>query len=676
MCVQFPRSAFGANVLTVVSRDKLGPARSWGTVDNDFLPDTFTSAADPDTNVGQEGIGHDGTPATVPHICVVPILFPSPHALPGVVGHKLVDALPDGSYPSDFTMFDAGMKFLKSKNNGESIHSGTAIFNATNWDANGIGRPIVEAITDGLMNDIADLGEWVPPGSLPVAACAYQMDEAKCAKLRAFTDTLAPSAPANANPPQPAAALDPIVISTLVKEAYVAAATIKDKGSQDAKDLTSAMDSWRVVFAEQRVDPTTGEKVAVPATLCPEFVSALGDKGDNRARRIQNLFEAKLTEQKLSRTSVGTRAKIVRGQPDKVMCTLFAKFQVMSGPLSAYNHNFDAVFSLFNLLRIDPNDPDYCKRVSTDIAYQRQVLHEDDPKKRPKAPTRAYVEGSQLERDDHLVAAYNLLLFALIVAITAKFSFAYEIIDLFVQTYEQTECLEWVGRHHVRHPHIMHNLVAKLQDCFGVFLKLGSNPELLRLAAAGENLPIAGFIAATDHAKNGLYQMNLDLKSNNLGRLGERPFTFSWFPRHMNIAATVPGYDHTQSNVLGKRGSVQETDANKLQRLTPPDLGNPTPGNHLEREQRNKEKNKGILVTRDRKKPQCMESIGRKKRRFCAMNVYEGVFCRYGPRCNFTHVDHFSELSDRDAKIMCKFVDDTPTVSFTENSGARCPQRG
>jgi len=158
------------------------------------------------------------------------------------------------------------------------------------------------------------------------------MDEAKCAKLRGFTDTLAPSVPVHSNPIPPIP--DPINFTTAIKEAVVAFAETKEKVTPAMKKATRSNHSWSIVFAQASVDPTTGEKVAVPTTLSEPFLNAMSDTGENRAALFQELFEETLAQEKLKRTSVGTRAKIAPGQFNKVLCTLIEEFHVMKGPLS------------------------------------------------------------------------------------------------------------------------------------------------------------------------------------------------------------------------------------------------------------------------------------------------------------------------------------------------------
>ena len=107
---------------------------------------------------------------------------------------------------------------------------------------------------------------------------------------------------------------------------------------------------------------------------------------------------------------MGTRAHVAPHQFRRVECNLIAEYLVMKGPLADHPDNFDSVLSLLNFLRVGMIDPSFRSRVSSDFAYQIQCRHESDPKKRKKATTNGYIEGSQLERDDHLVAVNNELL--------------------------------------------------------------------------------------------------------------------------------------------------------------------------------------------------------------------------------------------------------------------------
>jgi len=678
LCVKIPTTAFGACVLTVIPKDKLGPIRSWGTVANDCLPDSFVSGSDPDTPVGGAAIGHDGTVATIPYISAIPLLFPT--LSPMAINHDIGQPLPGSTYSPSFAGFHEGVKFLRGFHEGKSIHVGDHLFAEANWTGEGLGVTILADLPSGpdtgLMENMDDPCSWVDPDSIPAAACSDLMDESKCTKLREFTESVAPE---HLPPPGPSqqgpAALGPefnLLLGSLTKSMEVKPTVAQNK-------VGRGIQCWSVLLARESIDEATGEKIAVPAVMNEDFVHAMGQNGDYRVTLTNQLLSSKLAAQKQERTSVGTRAQFAPGQIGRFECSLISEYVVMQGPLSSYSDNLDLYISIFNFLRIDMNDQHFRNRVQSDRTYDMQLRHEADPAKRKKAATGGYVEGSQCERDDHLVAPNNKLLLLMTMSSEALHSVVYGMIDTLLRSFETSTCCLWVDRHRGTHRHIGHTLLAMVQDCLAPFYALGSDPKLLRLAANGENLPIEGFIAAKEIALTNIYHMNLDIRSNSLGRMENMPFTFKWFPRLQETATIQPVANYTESSVLGKRAAdrgMEQTTAKKpaaevlvpeIDKRPPPGAGPPGGG-------QNNKKKKGILICKTKPKPILLHPIGKLQTRLCIMHVYEGMVCGYGKKCKFAHVNHFSELSDKEAKVVCKFVQDNKDVEFAPDAGARCPR--
>ena len=106
----------------------------------------------------------------------------------------------------------------------------------------------------------------------------------------------------------------------------------------------------------------------------------------------------------------------------------------------AHADTFDCYISIFNFLRVDLNDPSFRRRASSGLIISYATKYK-------KATTNGDVKGSQLEREDHLVAANNKLLMPLAMASDSKFSSVYDMMDNLIQTYEDATCCLWVDRH-------------------------------------------------------------------------------------------------------------------------------------------------------------------------------------------------------------------------------------
>ena len=659
-CVKFPQDVFDRVFLTVVPKDKLLGLRSWA--DNDRLPDSFFSGASIKDTVGPGPLGHDGEAETLPYFAAIPYLHPVLGQVP--IGHPVAQPLPDGEYDVAFEGWFAGISFLCLKHDSKSAHVGSSIFAASNWTAGGLGAPIVNGIASGLCERVIEPSVTIMAGG--GVACDSLMDEARCDKLRMFTSSLPTETPARAEhayagtTPQSAIPVSPD-LKYLIKE-LTEAQSNKDSGINKVATKRAAT-SWQIFYARPGTDDATGAEAAFVATLSTSFTDVLSEKGLLKTTLMNDAVAAQGKRVKDSRSSVGCHTFAPPGMFDKVLVTIITTFQVMKDCIANHPDDFDSLFSILMLLRIKIGSPSFRNRIATDLAYNNQLQHEEDSTKRKRATTNAYTEGSQLEHGDELVAANNFLLLSMTISDESQHSFVYHAIDNLTMIFETQQCELWLARHCRTKPHIRHVMIMMLQDVLAPFFRLGSNPDLIKLAQDGHNLPLAPFTMAAENAKNICWTINMAFLNNSLGVFEQKPFTFDWFPAHSATRGRGSSVNFTMSSVLGKRDSPalqprgQDQKRGKPQdgRRDDPRAGGP---DRLCDDQVRTSKSKGIFVSSlGPKSPRCMDvvQIGERRSRVCYGYCYVGMFCKFR-NCHFAHIDHFKQLNGIDAKKMCKFV--------------------
>ena len=426
------------------------------------------------------------------------------------------------------------------------------------------------------------------------------------------TPAWAERAPVGTTPPS-AVAVSPD-LKYLIKE-LTDAQTNKDSGTSKAATKRAAI-SWQIFYARKGVDDATGEVVAFVAQLSDAFTDVLSEKGLLKTTLMNDAVAAETKRVKDSRSSVGCHTFAPPGMFDKVLVTIITTFQVMKDCIANHPDDFDSLFSILMLLRIKIGSPSFRNRIATDLAYNNQLQHEEDSTKRKRATTNAYTEGSQLEHGDELVAANNFLLLSMTISDESQHSFVYHAIDNLTMIFETQQCELWLARHCRTKPHIRHVMIMMLQDVLAPFFRLGSNPDLIKLAQEGHNLPLAPFTMAAENAKNICWTINMAFLNNSLGVFEQKPFTFGWFPAHSATRAREYSVDFTMSSVLGKRDSPatqprgQDQKRGKLQdgRRDDPRAGGPA--ERVSDNQVRTLKAKGIFVSSSaHKSPRCMDVV-------------------------------------------------------------------
>ncbi|KAG7365319.1 hypothetical protein IV203_038522 [Nitzschia inconspicua] len=603
------------------------------------LPKNGTDGNNSHTDLGFP----DATEATLPVFTLLPTVCPIPPGFPIPVGHDLSQPLPPASgngYYKPFATWCAAVRHCIAHNNGCPVNSSpdNTLFNPKSFDT-WTSLKNSETSTIGLESRWQIIPDYdatstdgyeelmsVAPSALLYWHSATSLSDEESAFL-APERTPTPG-------PQPAGITADSLIS-LVKSISEAR---QSSDQLDPKDLNTLLTKFRLLLATVSDDSS----VSLPE-LSPTVVAALKIRNKSeRAALLRQAFE-NFMKARDKQPGANGLANFLPGQFDVALVNSICAFQFMEQALWFVRENIDRHVSIIQFLQVDPRDPNYLARVSTDNAVAQEDLADVDKSKRTTKNTHLFIRGSQRSVDDVVVAASNFLLFIEFLSPNGRFSTLFECIQAFIHSLTTFKGKYWASITIRKLPHLPHSLLNELQDIINIFVTISKDPDtVLSLAPNTDTDP--SFLAPTFQkarasASDIVRHLEQTMHTSAAARFGTPNDSYFWF-----------------RDPEPKRPSA---------------LPEERPGASKKPRNSDDSKPSGFLVCHSKTIPRCdiLFPVRTGTAFLCFGWCFVGHTCKNRP-CTFAHINSMRAIVDKDIRQrLIQWVRDSPSISFAPGHG-------
>ncbi|KAG7368827.1 hypothetical protein IV203_031570 [Nitzschia inconspicua] len=406
----------------------------------------------------------------------------------------------------------------------------------------------------------------------------------------------------------------------------------------DPKDLNTLLTKFRLLLATVSDDSS----VSLPE-LSPTVVAALKIRNKSeRAALLRQAFE-NFMKARDKQPGANGLANFLPGQFDVALVNSICAFQFMEQALWFVRENIDRHVSIIQFLQVDPRDPKYLARVSTDNAVAQEDLADVDKSKRTTKNTHLFIRGSQRSVDDVVVAASNFLLFIEFLSPNGRFSTLFECIQAFIHSLTTFKGKYWASITIRKLPHLPHSLLNELQDIINIFVTISKDPDtVLSLAPNTDTDP--SFLAPTFQkarasASDIVRHLEQTMHTSAAARFGTPNDSYFWF-----------------RDPEPKRPSA---------------LPEERPGASKKPRNSDDSKPSGFLVCHSKTIPRCdiLFPVRTGTAFLCFGWCFVGHTCKNRP-CTFAHINSMRAIVDKDIRQrLIQWVRDSPSISFAPGHG-------